>query len=159
LHEEILLEPALLDTRWTRSVAVTPEIAFRLWCGDLILLNAGLAKPIHANWFIRPQPLICLNCMLQRFSALCRRGCATIRNWLNSGENAASHNQKISKENSSRSDFSEQRKRQYTVSFNCVTSLDVSRPSSNAVVAHRSRRHPRAFKSRPATTALSFSRC
>jgi len=34
------------DYRQRASVAVTVNIAFRLWSGDLILMNAGLAKPI-----------------------------------------------------------------------------------------------------------------
>jgi hypothetical protein len=42
-------------------------------------MNAVLAKPIHAIWFIHARPLICVNRLLQRFSVICGRGCATIR--------------------------------------------------------------------------------
>jgi hypothetical protein len=40
--------------------------------------------------------LICINRLLQRFSLVCRRGCATIRHCLVCAKIAASHNQKIS---------------------------------------------------------------
>jgi hypothetical protein len=49
LHGRILLEPAYLDranAAKRASVAVTVYIAFRPRSGDLILINAGLAKPI-----------------------------------------------------------------------------------------------------------------
>jgi hypothetical protein len=49
LHGRILLEPAYLDranAAKRASVAVTVYIAFRPRSGDLILMNAGLAKPI-----------------------------------------------------------------------------------------------------------------
>jgi hypothetical protein len=49
LHGRLLLEPAYLDranVAKRASVAVTFNIAFRPRSGDLILMNAGLAKPI-----------------------------------------------------------------------------------------------------------------
>jgi hypothetical protein len=50
LHERILLEPALLDRANAAERAPVAEtadiIAFRPRFGDLILMNAGLAKPI-----------------------------------------------------------------------------------------------------------------
>jgi hypothetical protein len=41
-------------------------------------MNAVLAKPIQRVWFIRTAALIWIKCMLQRFSLVCGRGCATI---------------------------------------------------------------------------------
>jgi hypothetical protein len=51
LHGRLLLEPAYLDranAARRASVAVTVDlnIAFRPRSGDLIVMNAGLAKPI-----------------------------------------------------------------------------------------------------------------
>jgi hypothetical protein len=48
LHGRILLEAANIKraNAAKRAVAVTFNIAFRLRSGDLILMNAGLAKPI-----------------------------------------------------------------------------------------------------------------
>jgi hypothetical protein len=49
LHGRILLEPAYLDRANAAErvfIAVTANIAFQLRSGDLILMNAGLAKPI-----------------------------------------------------------------------------------------------------------------
>jgi hypothetical protein len=49
LHGRLLLEPAYLDRANAAkrvSVAVIANIAFRPGSGDLILMNAGLAKPI-----------------------------------------------------------------------------------------------------------------
>jgi hypothetical protein len=48
LHERILLEPAYLqrDVAKRAAVAVTSNIAKWPRSGDLILMNAGLAKPI-----------------------------------------------------------------------------------------------------------------
>jgi hypothetical protein len=44
-------------------------------------MNAVLAKPIHAIWFIQDVELIQIERLLQRFSCVCRRGCATIRRY------------------------------------------------------------------------------
>src|SRR4051794_28069874 len=52
LHGNFLLEPAYLDranAAKRASVAVTANIAFRPRSGDLILMNACLAKPILPN--------------------------------------------------------------------------------------------------------------
>jgi hypothetical protein len=52
LHGNFLLEPAYLDranAAKRASVAVTVYIAFRRRSGDLILVNARLAKPIQPN--------------------------------------------------------------------------------------------------------------
>jgi hypothetical protein len=52
LHGNFLLEPAYLDranAAKRASVAVTVNIAFRPRSGDLILVNAELAKPILPN--------------------------------------------------------------------------------------------------------------
>jgi len=48
LHGKILLEPANINraNAAKRAGAVTFNIAVRLRPGDLILMNAGLAKPI-----------------------------------------------------------------------------------------------------------------
>ena len=49
LHGRILLEPAYFDcanAARRASTAVTLNIAIRPRSGDLILVNAGLAKPI-----------------------------------------------------------------------------------------------------------------
>jgi len=46
LHGRILLEPANINRTNAAKRAVTFNIAFRLRSGDLILMNAGLAKPI-----------------------------------------------------------------------------------------------------------------
>jgi hypothetical protein len=49
LHGRLLLEPAYLDSANAApraSVAVTINIVFRTRSGDLLLMNAGLAKPI-----------------------------------------------------------------------------------------------------------------
>ncbi len=51
LARRILLEPAYLDRanaakRASVAVNLTKNIAFRPWSGDLILMNAALAKPI-----------------------------------------------------------------------------------------------------------------
>jgi hypothetical protein len=49
LHGRFLLEPACIDRTIAAkraSAAVTANIAFRPRSGDLILANAGLAKPI-----------------------------------------------------------------------------------------------------------------
>jgi hypothetical protein len=59
-------------------------------------MNAVLAKPIHAIWFIHARPLICVNRLLQRFSVICGRGCATIRRCPIWSKIAATHNQKTS---------------------------------------------------------------
>jgi hypothetical protein len=65
-------------------------------------MNAGLAKPIHAIWFIEQARLVCINRLLQRFSSVCRRGCATIRRCLACPRIVAPHNQKIQKFNARR---------------------------------------------------------
>jgi len=48
LHGKILLERANINraNAAKRAAAVTFNIAFRLRSGDLILVNAGIAKPI-----------------------------------------------------------------------------------------------------------------
>jgi hypothetical protein len=48
-------------------VAVTINIAFRPWSGDLILMNAGLAKPI-------PQVLVYSKAVLSRLTRVLRCG-------------------------------------------------------------------------------------
>jgi hypothetical protein len=55
-------------------------------------MNAGLAKPIPAIWFIGTKRLICINRMLRRFLMICRRGCATISRCLDQTKNIAMHN-------------------------------------------------------------------
>jgi hypothetical protein len=45
-------------------------------------MNAGLAKPIHAIWFIRARAVDLDQRLLRRFSLVCRRGCATIHRCL-----------------------------------------------------------------------------
>jgi hypothetical protein len=49
LHRRLLLEPAYFRRETPPNapiVAVTHIIAFRPWPGDLIVMNAELAKPI-----------------------------------------------------------------------------------------------------------------
>jgi hypothetical protein len=60
-------------------------------------MNAVLAKPIRAIWFIQASWLIWIKRLLRRFSLVCRRGCATIRRCPTRPEIAAMHNQRISK--------------------------------------------------------------
>ena len=47
-------------SRWTFNIALRPRSS------DLILMNAGLAKPIHGIWFIPDRPLISVKRPLQR---------------------------------------------------------------------------------------------
>jgi hypothetical protein len=63
LHGRLLLEPAYLDRanaaeRASVAVTVDVNIAVRLRSGDLILMNAGLAKPIPAIWFIQSEVIV-----------------------------------------------------------------------------------------------------
>jgi hypothetical protein len=47
-------------SRWTINIAFRPR------SGDLILMNAELAKPIHRIWFIPDRPLAWIKCLPQR---------------------------------------------------------------------------------------------